>query len=67
MNLVKAIIADLKDESVGTTLKEKNRYRLTVAAICGAAAVALAFAWWPLAIVPAAVAVWKVKIVLTDK
>lgn len=64
----KDVIADLRDADwpKGTTLEYKNQYRARVALVCALAAVAL-FGVIPIAaLLPAGVAVWKVKIILTD-
>lgn len=65
----KDVVADLRDKAwpKGTTLDYKNQYRarvvLVMLIVAGATFVTLPLA----AVVPAAVAVWKVKIILTDK
>lgn len=65
----KDVIDDLRDKGwkKGTTLEYKNQYRMRVVLVLSLCAVGLAFTFPIAAAVPAAVAVWKLKIIATDK
>lgn len=63
------IIDDLKNKPwpPGTTTADKNEYRMCLVGLLCAAGAALMFVFPWAAVVPFGIAIWKVKIILTDK
>lgn len=68
MNFIQTVIDDLKNKPwpVGTTTAQKNQYRWKIVALMGVLAGALLFVFPIAAIVPAAVAAVKIRVILTD-
>jgi hypothetical protein len=67
MSFLDDLLTDLKGQSLDKSRADKQKYRLAVVGLAALAAVGLWFVYPPAMIAPAALAAWKLKIILTDR